>query len=568
MHTTTLSRGDYNHVQLRISIQLTGTIHNTQYIENHDTVTAVIYISVHFEVHLLQMSLTEATVSFMSGLLRVPTNLRVLHTAGGRRQPSKYILIDTTSSQTRPTIGKCPTQPFGSCTPSDTSISHMSHEEDYTTNIDEQLLTAVKNQVNGHGLDDTSRIDTSRLDENRVKLEHSKGSDVSQEQHAAEAAQAAQALYHHQQHLHDVGELEYNIQIPEPIIDLRLKIYPVLENTITNEGNLITRPFPEQNFHTREELNEFIADFARVNGFGIVIAHSNRKAIYYTCELGGRYRHKKGKTIQQQQQEEEEEAAQRELNEAGTGYVLDSHARTKKLRCPFSMTASFRKSNSIWSLRTTCNEHNHPQLDPLSNHPMLRKRSDELNLLILDLYKVGTKPSHIEAKIKHQFPDVLIKREDIYNEIRGYKRKLKKLNKYMGAGVTPLGVKRRRNAALYHEVMDGDDDDDHDEVMLYELERQRHEELQRQIQAAEDAHNSHHHHHHEDISHSLSHHLHHLDEQQLQHYQQQLQEHGLHDSDHNDSTAAAAIAAVANATHGNSNSDLTIDNIDSRLVGD
>lgn len=429
----------------------------------------------------------------------------------------------------------------------------MSHEEDYTTNIDEQLLTAVKNQVNGHDLDEAAR----------VKLEHK-----NQEQdHAAEAAQAAQALYHHQQHLHDVGGGEYNIQIPEPIIDLRLKIYPVMENTITNEGNLITRPFSEQMFHTREDLNDFIAEFARDNGFGIVIAHSNRKAIYYTCELGGRYRHKKGKTIQQQQEEEEE--AERELNDAGTGYVLDSHARTKKLRCPFSMTASFRKTNSIWSLRTTCNEHNHPQLDPLSNHPMLRKRSDELNLLILDLYKVGTKPLHIEAKIKHQFPDVLIKREDIYNEIRGYKRKLKKLNKYLPAGVTSQGVKRRRNAALYHEVMDGDDDDEHDEVLGYELDRQRHEELQRQIQAAEDAHNSHHHHHHhEDIPHSLSHRLHHLDEQQLQHYQQQLQEHGLHDLDHNDSTAAAAIAAVANATHGNSNSDLTIDNIDSRLVGD
>lgn len=409
----------------------------------------------------------------------------------------------------------------------------MSHEEDYTTNIDEQLLTAVKNQVDGHDLDGRSKLDQKDGNENLVT-----------EQQAAQAAQA-QALYHHQQHMHDE---EYNIQIPDPIIDSRLKIYPVAENTITNEGNLITRPFPEQMFHIRDELNEFISEFARDNGFGIVIAHSNKKAIYYTCELGGRYRHKKGKTIQQQ----EEEAQQRELNENGTAYVLEPHARTKKLRCPFSMTASFRKSNLIWLLRTTCNEHNHPQLDPLSNHPMLRKRSDELNLLILDLYKVGTKPSHIEAKIKHQFPDVLIKREDIYNEIRGYKRKLKKQNKFLPGGVSTNGVKRRRNAALYHEVMDGDDDDEHDEVLSYELERQRQEaELQRQLHAAEQ-------HHHMGQLHP------HLDEQQLQHYQQQLQEHGLHE-EHADNTAAAAIAAVANA---HQNSELSIDNIDSRLVGE
>lgn len=441
----------------------------------------------------------------------------------------------------------------------------MSHEEDYTTNIDEQLLTAVKNQVNSHELEEARvKLEQENKHHNHSHHHHHPHHHhhVSHEQHAAQAAQAqaqAQALYHHQQHLHDVGELEYNIQIPDPIIDSRQKIYPVQENTITNEGNLITRPFPEQMFHTREELNDFVTEFARDNGFGIVIAHSNRKAIYYTCELGGRYRHKKGKSIQQQ----EEEAEERRLNEQGTAYVLDSHARTKKLRCPFSMTASFRKTNSIWSLRTTCNEHNHPQLDPLSNHPMLRKRSDELNLLILDLYKVGTKPSHIEAKIKHQFPDVLIKREDIYNEIRGYKRKLKKQNKYYSGGVSALGVKRRRNAASYHEVMEDDDEDENDEVLSYELERHRHEELQRQLQAAEHAHSSHHHH----LPHSLAH-SHHIDEQQLQHYQQQLQEHGLHDADHGDNTAAAAIAAVASAAHGNPNTDLSIDNIDSRLVGE
>lgn len=389
----------------------------------------------------------------------------------------------------------------------------MSHHEDYATNIDEQLLSAVKNQVNGHELA-------------RVKMEQKEIGRQNQmlEQQAAQQAQ----LYH--QHLNDD---EYSIQIPDPIINSRLKIYPVSENTITHDGNLITRPFPEQMFHLRDELNEFISEFARDNGFGIVIAHSNKKAIYYTCELGGRYRHKKNKA------EEEEQFA--ESNE----YLMDANARSKKLKCPFSMTALFRKSNSIWLLRTTCNEHNHPQLDPLLNHPMLRKRLEELNHLILDLYKMGTKPSHIEAKIKHEYPDVLIKREDIYNEIRGYKRKLKRQNKIVGASPG----KRRRNAALYHQVMEGDDEDDAEEVISYELERQRQEDLQRQFHAEQ--------HHMALLSHQG-----HLDDQQLLHYQ--LQEHGL-DGEHAESTAAAAIAAVA--THGTS-SDLLIDNIDSRLVGE
>lgn len=214
---------------------------------------------------------------------------------------------------------------------------------------------------------------------------------------------------------------EYNIQIPDPIVDNRLKIFPVEENTITAEGNLITRPYPEQIFQSRDDLNEFIADFARDNGFGVVIAHSNKKAIYYTCELGGRYRHKKTKKIDELKQVD-----------VGEGYMLDPDTKTKKLKCPYAMTASYKKSTGIWTLRTTCNEHNHPQLDPLSNHPMLRKRSDELNVLILDLYKLGTKPSHIESKIRELYPDLAIKREDIYNEIRGYKRKLKKQNSRFG----------------------------------------------------------------------------------------------------------------------------------------
>ena len=34
---------------------------------------------------------------------------------------------------------------------------------------------------------------------------------------------------------------------------------------------------------------------------------------------------------------------------------------------------------------------------------MLRKRSDELNVMILEMYKLGTKPSHIESKIKEEY---------------------------------------------------------------------------------------------------------------------------------------------------------------------
>ena len=399
---------------------------------------------------------------------------------------------------------------------------------------------------------------------------------------------------------------EYNIQIPDPIIDSKLKIYPVTENTITAEGNLITRPYPEQVFNSRDELNEFIAEFARDNGFGVVIAHSNKKAIYYTCELGGRYRHKKQKIDVTKQ------------IDVGDGYMLDPDTKTKKLKCPFAMTASYKKSANAWTLRTTCNEHNHPQLNPLSNHPMLRKRSDELNVMILEMYKLGTKPSHIESKIKEEYPDVLIKREDIYNEIRGYKRKLKKQNSRFGfhnpSRISAAQYRKKAAAAAAAQAAqavaqvgtDGPNTADVDAVaavaaaasanafykellvikQLLRLVDQFQQQQQQNnnnkststtssttvtttttatatrriptsicccysAQAAAAAQQQ-------------------LDESQYQHYQQQLQEHGLNDTD---GTAAAAIAAVANASrqhhhYHTDNGDLSMDNIDSRLVGE
>ncbi|EDK45219.1 hypothetical protein LELG_03398 [Lodderomyces elongisporus NRRL YB-4239] len=480
-----------------------------------------------------------------------------------------------------------------------------------------------------------------------------------------------QQLQHHHQHQHQhqhhqIPELqgptaeelsEYNIQIPEPIIDAKLKIFPVTENTITAEGNLITRPYPEQIFNDRDGLNEFIAEFARDNGFGIVIAHSNKKAIYYTCELGGRYRHKKSKKIDVSKQ-----------IDVGDGYMLDPDTKTKKLKCPFSMTASFKKSTGMWTLRTTCNEHNHPQLDPLLNHPMLRKRSDELNLVILELYKLGTKPSHIESKIRSQYPDVMIKREDIYNEIRGYKRKLKKQTSRFGfnnpsrianaqyrkkaaqqaaaaaaaasaaanavvvggevgahgtgssapdnnPGVVDLpsssnndasdqvsglslgvsGVQGTNEvdpvaavtaAANANAFLQGDGQElqydpyqqhqQHQQFQPQQLHQQSQQQQQQQQQQEQQEHQEHQEH--QELSQSTNQQQQQqqeefqrqfvaatqLDEQQYQQYQQHLQEHGLQDNDN-----AATAAAIAAARHHYADSaDLSMDNIDSRLVGE
>lgn len=347
---------------------------------------------------------------------------------------------------------------------------------DYQANIDDQLLNVTKQP--------SAELDLAEVD-------HRQGQN-DLDQLSLPPANGNPLQFHHHLHPHHHHPMdlyqddgEYNIHLAEPIVD-KNKLYQ--EPGLGDDGNLVTRPYPEQVFNCRDDLNDFIQEFARENGFGVVIAHLNKKAIYYTCELGGRYRHKKLK---------KEEAPP-------PAYIIDPHTKTKKLRCPFAMTALFKKLTGVWTLRTTNNEHNHPQLDPLLNHPMLRKRLEELNLLILDLYKVGTKPSHIELKIKEQFPDVLIKREDIYNEIRGYKRKMKKQSQFRGSDKPKKATLLEEEAAAavaaaantflendnhhLHYITQGH----HDEGHHMQQQQQQQEEFQRQLQEAAAAASGHH----------------------------------------------------------------------------
>ncbi|CDK26627.1 unnamed protein product [Kuraishia capsulata CBS 1993] len=171
----------------------------------------------------------------------------------------------------------------------------------------------------------------------------------------------------------------------------------------------VTPQMPEQTFEDVVELKEWVKAFAKKNEFGIAIAHSNNKAIYFTCELGGVYREKRSK----KSDNEEDLSAAQQQKKIGS----------KKISCQFSMVANFSKKTNNWTLKMTENNHNHPKLDPLTNFPMLRKRTPQVNNTIKELYSQGDKPSIIHAKLTSAFPDLMIKREDIYNEIRILKKR-------------------------------------------------------------------------------------------------------------------------------------------------
>ena len=188
-----------------------------------------------------------------------------------------------------------------------------------------------------------------------------------------------------------------------------------LRNNVTNKNTkqkeltslfLETPMFNEQEFDDVNVLKKFVKEFGRKNRFGIAIAHSNSKAIYFTCELGGGYRHKRVKN-----------------DGNGKKSIPSKRIGSKKIHCPFAMVATFSKKRQFWTLRITQNKHNHPRLNPLLNFPMLRKRSPRVNGTISYLYRQGDKPSVIQKKLEKLYPSLIIKREDIYNEVRILKKK-------------------------------------------------------------------------------------------------------------------------------------------------
>lgn len=180
------------------------------------------------------------------------------------------------------------------------------------------------------------------------------------------------------------------------------------------QGSVLGQPthfqpvvLPQSEFGSRQELVSYIHQYARDNGFGIVISHSNEKAIYFTCELGGTYRNK------------------RNINDKERKRKLT----TRKINCPFSMVANCKKNEQDevvkWILRVTNPEHNHDKLNLNESFPMLRRRNPEINRQIRELYAKGNKPLLIEKILKDTFKNILINREDIYNETRKMKREEK-----------------------------------------------------------------------------------------------------------------------------------------------
>lgn len=190
------------------------------------------------------------------------------------------------------------------------------------------------------------------------------------------------------------------------------------------ESYFITPIFEPREFTDLSALKEYVKDFSKHNGFNIAISHSNSKAIYFTCELGGAYRNKNLRRGPDGNYVELDDPNLKDPAHYTTDdYKKSKRMGSKKISCPFSIVANFSKKRNYWTLRVSNNHHNHIKLSPDEAPPIIRKRSNLVNEHILEFYKNGEKPSKIQEKLSILFPEVAIKREDIYNEIRILKKR-------------------------------------------------------------------------------------------------------------------------------------------------
>ena len=151
---------------------------------------------------------------------------------------------------------------------------------------------------------------------------------------------ANQSVSQHQQLLNAATQLQQAQQAQQQYQSAQQQLAQHLPQATaaTNQGNnnaanalgvpVVGQGFqptqPQSEFTSRNELISYIHAYARENGFGIVISHSNEKAIYFTCELGGSYRNK------------------RNINDKERKRKLT----TRKINCPFTMVANCKKNDN------------------------------------------------------------------------------------------------------------------------------------------------------------------------------------------------------------------------------
>ena len=156
---------------------------------------------------------------------------------------------------------------------------------------------------------------------------------------------------------------------------------------------------PNSDFSGREELLSGVKDWAADQGYAVVIARSRFNRLWLKCDRGGTYENRRNLTPDQRKRKRGE---------------------SRLLGCPFKMVATVRK-DGVWHVETEISDHNHGPSDDLSQHPTLRRMTDEQLQKVHDMCDNGNSPSETMEELRRIWPDIKVLTRDIYNARKKYK---------------------------------------------------------------------------------------------------------------------------------------------------
>ena len=156
---------------------------------------------------------------------------------------------------------------------------------------------------------------------------------------------------------------------------------------------------PQGEYRSREELLEFMKDWAESQGYAVVIGRSRVNRLWIKCDRGGKYEDKHA------------DHPENRKRKRGESRLTD---------CPFKVQANVKK-DGVWRSRTENAEHNHGPSEDLSVHPSLRRMSDEQVQKVNEMTEAGNTPVETLEELQRLWPGIKVLRRDIYNARKKYK---------------------------------------------------------------------------------------------------------------------------------------------------
>jgi len=158
-------------------------------------------------------------------------------------------------------------------------------------------------------------------------------------------------------------------------------------------------PLPPGQYDSREELLAHAKDWAADQGYAIVIARSRFNRLWLKCDRGGKYENRRNLTPDQRKRKRSD---------------------SRLLGCPFRILAVVRK-DGIWKVHVEVAEHNHGPSEDLTQHPTLRRLTEDQSQKVNEMMDAGNTPAETIEELRRLWPTIKLLTRDVYNARKKYK---------------------------------------------------------------------------------------------------------------------------------------------------